>query len=235
MSVLSLAARIEAKPGKGAESRRVLTALVQPTRAEEGCLTDDLHVANDDPGFLFREEWRTVASWERHMSTPVWRCSKAAPTNRWRSGSSTKRPRSPERAPRGRPAPGASVVQEWRMPSRAPWAFLAALPPRRSATRPHAGTRGRGRVGERSQARREAIPERASLVRGAVGGTTLGDVRRVEADRPAPSRKPGNFRPARSFVPVRQNPERVMRNSLPRRVGVPAPMLPRPMPSGAPG
>ena len=47
MSALSLVARIKAKPGKEAELRQVLTALVQPTRAEEGCLTYDLHVAND--------------------------------------------------------------------------------------------------------------------------------------------------------------------------------------------
>lgn len=90
MSVLSFAAPITAKPGKEAELRRVLTALVQPTRAEEGCLTHDLHVADDDPGFLFCEEWRTVPSWERHMSAPVWRRSKGAPTSWWRSGSSTK-------------------------------------------------------------------------------------------------------------------------------------------------
>lgn len=71
MSVLSLVAQIKAKPGKEAELRRVLTALVQPTRAEEGCLTYDLHVSNDDPGFfLFYETWQTVPSWERHMSTP---------------------------------------------------------------------------------------------------------------------------------------------------------------------
>lgn len=71
MSVLSLVAQIKAKPGKEAELRQVLTALVRPTRAEEGCPTYDLHAANDDPGFfLFYEEWRTVPSWERHMSAP---------------------------------------------------------------------------------------------------------------------------------------------------------------------
>ena len=71
MAVLSLVAQIKAKPGKEDELRRVLTDLVQPTRAEEGCLTYDLHVANDDPGFfLFYETWRTVPSWERHMEAP---------------------------------------------------------------------------------------------------------------------------------------------------------------------
>lgn len=71
MTVLSLVAQIKAKPGKEDELRRVLTDLVQPTRAEEGCLTYDLHIANDDPGFfLFYETWQTVPSWERHMEAP---------------------------------------------------------------------------------------------------------------------------------------------------------------------
>lgn len=44
---------------------------MQPTRAEEGCLTYDLHVADDGPGcFLFYETWQTVPSWERHMEAP---------------------------------------------------------------------------------------------------------------------------------------------------------------------
>ncbi len=71
MPVLSLVAQIKAKPGKEAELRELLTGLVQPTRAEEGCLNYDLHVANDDAGFFtLYENWQTVPLWERRMEAP---------------------------------------------------------------------------------------------------------------------------------------------------------------------
>ena len=52
MPVLTIVARIKAKPGKEAEIKEVLTGLLAPTRAEDGCLTYDLHVDNEDPGLL---------------------------------------------------------------------------------------------------------------------------------------------------------------------------------------
>lgn len=71
MPVLTIVARIKAKPGKEAELREVLTGLLAPTRAEEGCLGYDLHVDNEDPGlFLFYENWQTKPLWERHMGAP---------------------------------------------------------------------------------------------------------------------------------------------------------------------
>lgn len=71
MPSLALVAEIKAKPGKEAELRGVLTGLVQPTRAEEGCLTYGLHAANDDPGFfIFYKNWQTVPLWEQHMESP---------------------------------------------------------------------------------------------------------------------------------------------------------------------
>jgi len=71
MTILSLVAQVKARPGKEAELGQVLRDLVQPTRAEEGCLNYDLHVANDDPGFfVLYENWQTVPLWEQHMGAP---------------------------------------------------------------------------------------------------------------------------------------------------------------------
>jgi quinol monooxygenase YgiN len=57
-----------AKPGKERELRDALLALCGPTRAEEGCLNYDLHVAPDDPGLLvFHENWTSKADLDAHL------------------------------------------------------------------------------------------------------------------------------------------------------------------------
>lgn len=71
MPVLTIVAQIKAKPGEEAEIKEVLTGLLAPTRAEDGCLTYDLHVDNEDPGFfLFYENWQSKRQCERHMDAP---------------------------------------------------------------------------------------------------------------------------------------------------------------------
>lgn len=68
---LTIVAQLKAKPGKEAELRQVLQALVEPTRREQGLLNYDMHVSNEDPGlFLFYENWRTRDEWDRHMKSP---------------------------------------------------------------------------------------------------------------------------------------------------------------------
>jgi len=61
----------QARPGKETELRKVLTALVAPTRKEKGCLNYDVHVAVDDAGkFMFHENWATKADHEAHFNSP---------------------------------------------------------------------------------------------------------------------------------------------------------------------
>ncbi|HXE42529.1 MAG TPA: putative quinol monooxygenase [Candidatus Baltobacteraceae bacterium] len=68
---LTLVVTFQARPGKEAELRKVLTALVAPSRKDAGCLNYDLHVALDDPAkFIFHENWATKAHHEAHVAAP---------------------------------------------------------------------------------------------------------------------------------------------------------------------
>jgi quinol monooxygenase YgiN len=67
---LTLVAFIQAKPGQSDELGRRLTALVEPTRAEEGCVSYDLHRSNTDPStWMLYENWRSTADLEKHFET----------------------------------------------------------------------------------------------------------------------------------------------------------------------
>jgi quinol monooxygenase YgiN len=71
MKTLTLVVTFQARPGKEAELRKVLTALVAPSRKDAGCLNYDLHVALDDPAkFIFHENWATKAHHEAHVQAP---------------------------------------------------------------------------------------------------------------------------------------------------------------------
>jgi len=68
---VSLVVTFQARPGKEAELRKVLTGLLAPTRKESGCINYDLHIAADDPSkFLFYENWTSEAHLNRHGETP---------------------------------------------------------------------------------------------------------------------------------------------------------------------
>jgi quinol monooxygenase YgiN len=68
---ITLAVMFQARPGKEAELRAILTGLVAPTRKESGCINYDLHVAPDDPGkFLIYENWASKAHHSAHDQTP---------------------------------------------------------------------------------------------------------------------------------------------------------------------
>jgi quinol monooxygenase YgiN len=68
---LTLVVTFQARPGKEAELRALLTGLLAPTRKEAGCLNYDLHTAPDDPSkFLFYEIWASKAHHEAHDKTP---------------------------------------------------------------------------------------------------------------------------------------------------------------------
>ncbi|MGC3991652.1 MAG: antibiotic biosynthesis monooxygenase family protein [Chthoniobacteraceae bacterium] len=67
---LTLLAFITAKAGQSDELGRRLSALVDPTRAEPGCINYDLHRSNDDPSvWVIYENWRTPADLDYHFQT----------------------------------------------------------------------------------------------------------------------------------------------------------------------
>lgn len=67
---LSVVAQLKATPGKEADLRRVLLTLIEPTRAEEGCVQYDLHVHATDPSrFVFYENWTSREHLDRHLAS----------------------------------------------------------------------------------------------------------------------------------------------------------------------
>jgi quinol monooxygenase YgiN len=68
---LTVVAIVKAKPGKEAEVKQELLALIGPTRREAGCLNYDLHQDLADPArFIFHENWTSQAHLEAHANQP---------------------------------------------------------------------------------------------------------------------------------------------------------------------
>jgi len=66
---LTIVARILAIEGKGTLVKSELLKLVEPTRAEEGCINYDLHQDNENPNlFLFFENWESRELWQAHIN-----------------------------------------------------------------------------------------------------------------------------------------------------------------------
>lgn len=64
-------ARFTAKAGSEARLRDVLAALVEPTRAEAGCLHYEMVQSQADPRmFTFFEKWEDEAALTAHVHTP---------------------------------------------------------------------------------------------------------------------------------------------------------------------
>jgi quinol monooxygenase YgiN len=71
MAVLTVIARLKAKPGREKDLEATLRGLIPPTKAEKGCLQYDLHRSADDPGlFIFYENWESRPLWDDHMTSP---------------------------------------------------------------------------------------------------------------------------------------------------------------------
>jgi quinol monooxygenase YgiN len=69
--LLTVIARVRAKDEQQARLRQELQRLVEPTRAEQGCVSYDLHESCENPGqFLFYEVWKSEADLEAHFQTP---------------------------------------------------------------------------------------------------------------------------------------------------------------------
>jgi len=68
---LTVLARIKAKAGREEEVLREIMSLIEPTRSEDGCITYDLHRAQDDPAlFCLYENWRSRRDLDEHLATP---------------------------------------------------------------------------------------------------------------------------------------------------------------------
>ena len=68
---LHLIALFTAKPGKTDELRELLEGLIEPTRAEPGCLDYRLMADRENRRRLvFIEEWKDEASLQAHFETP---------------------------------------------------------------------------------------------------------------------------------------------------------------------
>ena len=68
---VTVVARCQAKKGMEERVRGEILALVEPTRAEPGCINYDLHVAADDPGqFLLYENWTSKGELDKHLAMP---------------------------------------------------------------------------------------------------------------------------------------------------------------------
>lgn len=69
--LLTVIARMHAKPGKEQELRDALTALIEPTTKEKGCINYDLHQGTEDPGwFFFYENWESADDLDAHLAAP---------------------------------------------------------------------------------------------------------------------------------------------------------------------
>ncbi|KFB18888.1 antibiotic biosynthesis monooxygenase [Pseudomonas aeruginosa PGPR2] len=67
-------ALLQAREGRAAEVERLLLACVQPSRAEDGCLSYVLHRSLDEAGrFVFVERWAHRDAIERHRRMPHYR------------------------------------------------------------------------------------------------------------------------------------------------------------------
>jgi quinol monooxygenase YgiN len=68
---VALVVMMHAKPGQELFLQAELTALLRPTRNEEGCLLYDLHRSTDAPtDFLFYEIWASPEAHAAHKQTP---------------------------------------------------------------------------------------------------------------------------------------------------------------------
>lgn len=71
MSDLQVVAVIAAKPGSEDVVRGALNGLVEPTRAEDGCLAYALYESASAPGtFVTVETWRGQEDLDAHLRTP---------------------------------------------------------------------------------------------------------------------------------------------------------------------
>jgi quinol monooxygenase YgiN len=68
---ITVIARLKAKPGAEERLEELLKSLIEPTRAEAGCINYDLHRDLEDSStFYFYENWRSREDLDAHFQTP---------------------------------------------------------------------------------------------------------------------------------------------------------------------
>ncbi|MDF1553209.1 MAG: putative quinol monooxygenase [Deferrisomatales bacterium] len=68
---VTVIARCKAKKGLEERVRDEILVLVEPTRAEPGCINYDLHVSADDPAqFVLYENWTSKGELDKHLAMP---------------------------------------------------------------------------------------------------------------------------------------------------------------------
>lgn len=68
--LITVVAHIRARAGEEDALRRVLLALIEPTRREAGCVQYDLHEENGKPGhFVFYESWASKRALDQHLAS----------------------------------------------------------------------------------------------------------------------------------------------------------------------
>ena len=71
MSNLTIIANIHAKADKIELVKSELLKLLEPTRAETGCINYDLHQDKRDPAhFVFHENWASKELMQAHLNSP---------------------------------------------------------------------------------------------------------------------------------------------------------------------
>ncbi|PTQ07855.1 antibiotic biosynthesis monooxygenase [Sphingomonas oleivorans] len=62
---------IRAKAGRSEDLGKALLSLVAPSRAEDACLSYDVHHSNDDPDLrMVYENWRSAGDLDGHFALP---------------------------------------------------------------------------------------------------------------------------------------------------------------------
>ncbi|MFE2411564.1 putative quinol monooxygenase [Kitasatospora sp. NPDC059408] len=70
-SSISVIVTMKAKPGREAEMRAQARSMIEPSRAEPGCLSYNNYVDPEDPySWVVIEEWASRAAFETHMASP---------------------------------------------------------------------------------------------------------------------------------------------------------------------
>jgi quinol monooxygenase YgiN len=71
MPDINVVAVIKARPGSDDVVRAALTSLIEPTRAEAGCVSYTLFESESEPGtFITEEVWKSHEDLAGHMNTP---------------------------------------------------------------------------------------------------------------------------------------------------------------------
>ncbi|MFW6127349.1 MAG: putative quinol monooxygenase [Thermodesulfobacteriota bacterium] len=67
---VTITVNLKAKPSSSERLKKVLAALIEPSRGEPGCLTYDMLQSAEDPhSFLLYMTWQDEAAFERHTQS----------------------------------------------------------------------------------------------------------------------------------------------------------------------